>query len=225
MAAAPPRTERRRNPRIVPRNYRVWLVSGEFDEIYTTVNFARSLLNIGPGGACVETTGRLRPDVKMSLEVTFDGLNGALRTGAKIVWVDTRTEGGQEFHKAGLIFTGQMETTQAVRVYLKGQDPSKIIAEKKADYKRLKSDSEARRAGLGRRKPIKIAAYVLALLIMLYVAGFGAAVLLGKTTSSAPGLHFRYAKGGRWEDSLSTLFSPAYWLFRKAGVPIVYDGP
>lgn len=222
---AAPRPERRRHPRVAPRGSRVWLVSGEFDELYTTVNFGRKLLNIGSGGACVETTGRLRPDVKMSLEVKLDDLNGALRTSARIAWVDTKTEGGQEIHKAGLVFTGTLETTQAVRVYLKGQDPSKILAEKKADYLRLKNDADARKTGPGRRRsPLKAAALSLLLLGMLYVGGFGAAALLGRTTSAAPGLHFRYARGGPWEAKAAAFFGPAYRLFRAAGLPLVYDG-
>jgi hypothetical protein len=218
--------ERRKQRRMAPpENVKVWLVSGEFDELYTTVNFARRLVNLGMGGVCIETTGRLRPEVKMSVEIRFEDLNGTLRSDAKIVWVDTRTEDGNEIHTAGLKFGGTLDATQPVRMYLSGKDPSKLVAQKEAEYRVLKRNSEARREGIGPSR-VSLMRKIAAVFLMLslgYLASFWGFVLLGRTSSTQPGLHFRYLGGGGAEEIMAKIYAPATWAFRKAGINLIHE--
>lgn len=229
-APAGPRQERRKSRRFIPENVRVWVVSGEFEELYTTVNFARRLLNIGPKGACVETTGRLRPDVKLSLEVRFDSLNATLRAEARIMWAATDTKGSEEIHKAGLWFTGKVETTEPVRVFLEGGRPEKVVAQRQAEYQQLKRKSEERKgpapkkAGLFRK--LVLALFVL---VVLYNASFWGLVARGRIASTSPGIRYRYWPGGAEavdkEKALTTFYSPLVWVYQKAGVQLLHEAP
>src|SRR5258706_4250511 len=148
--AGPPR-ERRRHARLSPSKVRVRCVSGQFDDLSSTVNFAKRLLNVGVGGMCIETTGRLRPDVALTAEVRFDEFNGTLRSQAKIVWTETVKEGALEIQLAGLRFVGP-ELTAAVREYLEGGRATMIKAKRSAEYQELKAQSEERKAKVGRKK-------------------------------------------------------------------------
>ena len=228
--AAAPRQERRKSRRFVPEDVRVWVVSGEFEELYTTVNFARRLLNLGPKGACVETTGRLRPDVKLSVEVRFDKLNATLRAEARIMWVATEKEGAEEVHKAGLWFTGKVETTEPVRVFLEGGRPERIVAQKQAEYQELKRNSEARKqpavrkSGLGRK--LVLALFVL---FVLYNVSFWGLVARGRTASTTPGISYRFLSAGPEkagaEKALATFYSPLQALYRLAGIELRHEAP
>ena len=227
--SGPPR-ERRRHRRLTAENVRVRLVSGGFDDLASGVTFARRLINIGIGGMCVETTGRLRPGVKMSAEVRFDDFVGALRTQAQLIWAETVKQGASEVHLAGFRFVGP-ELTAPVRDFLEGGRATMIVTKRRAEYEDLKQKSEARKAGVGPKKwgaPKKTAAIFL-VLIFVYVASFGGLVFAGRRESQSPGIHFRYtgaeSKGGGAEESLSKLYYPLYWAFRKAGIELVYDAP
>jgi hypothetical protein len=200
-------------------------VSGEFEEVYTAVNFARRLLNLSSKGMCIETTGRLREGVKLNVELRFEDLNGSLRSPARIMWVDTLKEGGQEVHKAGVWFVGPVEATQPVRQYLEGGRPEAILAQRRAEYQDLKQKSEARKQGAERKKwgAGKKLAVTLLVLALLYVGSFWGFVLLGQT--GAP-LRYRYlGSEGRAEEVLRQVYSPAHWAFRQVGVDLTYDPP
>jgi len=214
--------ERRRHRRLSPPNVRVRCVSGEYDDLVSGVNFARRLINIGLGGMCVETTGRLRTGVKMSAELRFDDFGGALRTQAYLVWVDTRKEGATETYVAGFRFVGP-ELTSAVREFLDGGRASMIATRRRADYEDLKQKSEERKASVGRKKwsaPKKTAAGLL-LLIFFYLAGFGGLVTIGRQESPT-GVHFRYPAWAP-QEGLTTLYSPVLWALKKAGVDLTLD--
>jgi hypothetical protein len=228
MAQAPaaPRTERRRYPRINPPNLKVWLVSGEFEELYTTVNFCRRLYNLSMGGICVETTGRLRPDVKMCVEVRFDDLHSSLKSEAKIVWVHTATQGATEVHKAGLKFVGTPEITKPVREFLMGGRATMIRERRQAEYHILKQKSESRIIAQKKSGFLKKAIITLAILALVYVGSFWTFLLLGRTGTQDAGMRFRYlgegSKGGT-EVILSKVYAPLVWTFGKAGINLVYD--
>jgi hypothetical protein len=205
-------------------------VSGELDDLTSGVNFARGLANIGLGGMCVETTGRLRPGVTMSAEVRFEDFGGALRTQSQVVWAETRKEGALEVHWAGLRFIGP-EFTRPVREFLEGARATMIVTRRQAEYEILKHNSEVRKASAESKKwgaPKKTAATLL-VLAFLYVASFGVLVFAGRRESPPGGIHFRYAgaesTGGKAEEVLSKLYSPIYWVLRKAGVDLAYDAP
>jgi len=220
--AARPQQERRRHRRLSPPNVRVRCVSGEYDDLTSGVNFARRLLNIGLGGMCVETTGRLRSGVKMSAELRFDDFGGALRTQAQLVWTDTLKEGAAETYVAGFRFIGP-EFSSAVREFLDGGRASMIATKRHAEYVDLKQKSEERKAAVGRKKwsaPKKTAAGLL-LLIFFYLAGFGGLVTLGRQESPA-GVHFRYPAWAP-QEGMTTLYSPLYWALRKAGVELTLE--
>jgi hypothetical protein len=223
MTGSPrPQEERRLHRRLSPRNVRVRLVSGEYDDLTSGVNFAKRLVNIGLGGMCIETTGRLRAGVKMSAEIRFDDFGGALRTQALLVWVDSVKEGAVETYLAGFRFVGP-ELTSTVREFLEGGRASMIATKRQMEYQDLKVQAEERKAQAGRKKwsaPKKTAAGIL-LLIFLYVASFGAFVTLGRTEAPS-GIHFRSPKGIP-EESLTTLYAPLTWTFRKAGLEITVD--
>jgi hypothetical protein len=205
-------------------------VSGEFEDLAGGVNFARGLLNIGLGGMSIETTGRLRPNVKMSADVRFEGFGGALRAQAQVVWAETKKEGALEVHVAGVRFITP-EYTATVREFLEGGRATMIMAKRRADYEDLKQKSEASRdVNEGRRWGApKKAAVLLIVLILLYAGSFGMIVWAGRRESASSGTHFRYAgadsKGGRAEETLAKLYLPLYWALRKIGVDLTYDAP
>lgn len=204
----------------------MWCVSGEFEELYTTVNFARRLINLSLGGACIETSGRLRPDVKLSVEVRFDELGGILRSDSRIVWVDSRTEGGLEIHRAGLRFVGTLEATQPVRLYLSGQDPSRFVARRREEYQDLKRKAEARKDGAGSRGGgVRKLITAVLLLSLVYLASYWGFVLIGRVSSPQPGLHYRYFQDRGAEEAAVKVYAPALWLFRTLGVDLVHEAP
>jgi hypothetical protein len=225
-----PSQERRRYRRLSPANVRVRCASGEFEELSNGVDFARRLLNIGLGGMCVETTGRLRPGVKLSAEVRFDEFGGALRTQARVVWVETKKDGGLETHLAGVAFI-QPELSAPVREFLEGGRATMIVTKRQAEYEVLKHNAEARKAtvALGRWSPLKKLVVTLFTLSLLYVASFGGLVMAGRRESQSPGTHFRYAgassPGGSLEETLSKVYAPLYWASQRAGIPLTYDSP
>lgn len=223
-----PSPERRRHRRIAADKVRVRLVSGEYDDLTSGVNFARGLINVGLGGMCVETTGRLRAGVMMSSELRFDAFGGALRTKAQLVWVETRKDGAAETHVAGFRFIGP-ELTNTVREFLEGGRATMIVDKRRAEYAVLKQQSEERKIttapkGWSATKKVAVTGLVVAL---VYVAGFVALVLTGCQDTPGPGIHFRYAggesKSAGLEEGLARLYSPLYWAARKAGVDLSYD--
>jgi len=66
----------------------------------------------------------------------------------------------------------------------------------------------------------------LVLLLLVYVSSYGVWILRGSLDVPGGGLAYRYlaaepdSKGT--EESLAKFYSPLYWLFRKAGLPLVY---
>jgi hypothetical protein len=229
QAPRPQQQERRRHKRITPPNVRVRCVSGEFDDLTGGVNFAKRLLNLGKGGMCIETTGRLRAGITMSIEVRFDDFGGSLRTKAQMIWVDTLKEGAAETYVAGFRFIGP-ELTASVREFLDGGRGSMIASRRQAEYVELKEKAEIRKAGAARKPwsaPKKTAVGLFAV-IFLYVAGFGGLVTIGRREAPS-GTHYRYlgpeSKGGGLEEGLATLYSPMTWLLRRAGVDLTYDRP
>lgn len=222
--------ERRRHERITLDGGRIRLVSGEYDDLTSGVNFARRLINVSLGGMCVETTGRLRAGVIMSTELRFDDFGGSLRTKAQFIWVETVKDGDAETHLAGLQFIGP-EMTTTVREFLDGVRASTIFRKRHAEYKILKQLSQERkgttaRKGWSTRKTVMVTCLVIAL---VYLAGFVAAVLTGRRDTSGSGVHFRYAgresKGGVLEKALARLYSPLYGAALKAGLDLRYDPP
>jgi hypothetical protein len=218
--------ERRRHRRLSMDKVRVRLVSGQFENLSGTVNFAKRLLNVGLGGACIETTGRLRPDVAMTVEIRFDEFGGNLRSAAQVIWTETVGDKGLETHLMGLKFIG-LEISNAVRDYFDGGRASAIISKRRAEYEVLKEKAEARKANVGTpkwsaKKKMLVSALVL---VLLYVGSFGGLVAAGRTESAAPGIHYRYLGGDDVEGALAKLYSPAYWAARKAGLDLTCDRP
>lgn len=228
--AAGPRPERRRFRRLSPEGARVWLVSGEFDELYTTVNFGKRLLNIGSRGCCIETTGRLRPEVLMSVEVRFESVNGALRAPARIVWTDTKVQGGQETHLAGFRFEGEPEMAQTVRELLGGVRPTMIMEQRSRDYEELKRKAEERKKGPEKPagRPVRRVLLLLFFLLLAYGGSFAGLVARGRLEAPPPEIRFRYAPGGDpqgAERGLAAAFGPAYAAARACGIPLTYVPP
>ncbi len=218
---SPPGGERRRRRRLVLDKVRVRCVSGDFDDLSGDVNFARRLINVGLGGACIETTGRLRPDVKLTLEIRFDDIGSALRSKAQIIWVDTLTQGAAEEHRAGLRFIGP-ELTQPVRELLEGGQAAEIAARRRDEHAALKKQSESRKEEAGRRglgRPAKAALFLL-VLALGYFGSFWGLVLQGRIGTSKP-ISFSYSET-YLEDAFARFYAPALWVFRKAGVEILY---
>jgi hypothetical protein len=229
-APRPPRQERRRHQRLTVKNARVRCVSGEFDDLVSSVNFATRLVNIGLGGMCVETTGRLRPGVKLSGEVRFDDFNGALRTQCTVLWVDTKKDGALETHLAGLRFVGP-EFTVTVREFLEGGRATMIVTKRQAEYEDLKAKAEARKATVAIKRwgvPQKLVVTFL-VLVFLYIGSFTGLVFAGRRDAPSGGTHFRYtraeSKDSGIELTLSKLYLPLYWAIRKGGCPVTYDDP
>jgi hypothetical protein len=223
-----PAQERRRNERVLPEKVRAWLVNGQFEEILSTVNFCKRLINLSPAGMCCETTGRLRVGVQMTAEVRFDVIGGNIRAGAKIVWVDTVTQGGLEIYRAGLQFVGKIEMTKPVREYFQGRSPVSIVATRKQEYQDLKTKSEARKKGIGSGKAavVKKTGVTLLVLLILYMGSFGFLVHRGRVESTQPGIHFRYASpGSSAEETLAKIYTPLLRIFRAVGVNLNYTPP
>lgn len=219
------RPERRAQKRILPANARAWLVSGEFEDLYTTVNFARGLINISPRGACVETSGRLRPDLKLSVEVRFDDIQSSLRAEARAVWTDTVTEGGNETHRMGVCFVGTPQIPKPVRDLLSGARPEAVMAVREREFEDLKRKADERKKGPARKKAgwAKTLGLFVVLLVLIYAAGFWTAVLRGWLEPPGPGIRFRYAKeNAELDRTLANVFRPAYDLFRAVGIPLTH---
>jgi hypothetical protein len=233
MSPSPiPQGERRRHERLSPDRVKVRCASGELDELYSGVNFAKRVVNVGLGGVCIETTGRLRPDVTLSVEIKFEAISGALRSQAKIIWARTDKEGAAETHLCGLRFIGP-EITAPVREYLEGGRASMIMTRRQIEYEELKTKSEARKAAAARKpwsKPKKTVAGILVLLFC-YIALFGGLVTHGRREAPAGGggIHYRYlsadSTSGPGEETFAKIFNPLYWAIRKAGVDLTYDQP
>ena len=219
--------ERRRHfRRDADNKVRVRLVSGEFDDPASSVNFAKRLVNYTQAGACVETTGRLRPDIKMKIELKFDAFNGHLRSQVQVVWAETKKEGAAEVHLVGLRFVGA-ELTNAVRDFFEGDRASLIVTRRKAEYEDLKAKSTARKHDMMRKKwsTTKKSIVFPLLLILIYVGSFGVFVGLGRTNPGGPGIRFRYVEGGSTEETLAKIYSPLVWAAQKAGVDLAHDAP
>lgn len=220
-----PVRERRRYCRRALAKVRVRLVSGEFDDLAGSVNFARRLVNVSQAGACVETTGRLRPDVKMTIEIRFEEFGGTLRSQAQVIWADTVKEGAAETHLLGLRFVG-LELTNAVRDFFEGDRASMIVSKRRAEYEELKLESTARKANLaGNRWSATRKSFVFPLLlVLLYVGSFGGFLAAGRTESAGPGIRFRYLGGpAAAEETLAKIYSPLVWAARKAGLELTYE--
>jgi hypothetical protein len=223
-----PSQERRRNERILPDNVRAWLVNGQFEEIFSTVNFCKRLINLSPAGMCCETTGRLRVGVQMSAEIRFDGIGGNIRAGAKIIWVDTVQNGGLEVYRAGLQFVGKVDMTKPVREFFQGRNPVSIVSSRKAEYQDLKAKSEARKKVVGSRgvAVAKKTGVTLLILLILYLGSFGFLVHRGRVDSPNPGIHYRYASpGSNAEETLAKIYTPLLRIFRAMGVDLNYTPP
>ena len=212
-------------------NVRVRVSNAQFDDVAGGVNFAKRLINVGLGGVCVETTGRLRPDVKLYVEVKFEAFVGAIRAQAQVIWTKTDAQGPVETHLMGLRFV-QPEISSTVRDFFEGDRASLIMTRKQAEYEELKAKSEKRKLDAARKpwsKPKKTVAGILVLLFV-YVAAFGGLVTAGRRESKDPGIHFRYlgpqsTGEGSGEQTLAKIFSPVLWSLRKAGVDLTYDDP
>ena len=216
--------ERRRLFRRVADNVRVRLVSGEFDDPASSVNFAKRLVNFTQAGACVETTGRLRPDIRMTIELKFEAFGGTLRSQAQVVWAETRKEGASEAHFLGVRFVGA-ELTNAVRDFFEGDRASMIVSRRAAEYQDLKAKSTARKRDMMGKKwsTTKKSIVFPLLLILIYVGSFGVFVGIGRTNPGGPGIRFRYVQGGSTEETLAKIYSPLVWAAQKAGVDLTYD--
>ncbi len=223
-----PAQERRKNERVLPDGVRAWLVNGQFEEILSTVNFCKRLINLSPAGMCCETSGRLRVGVQMNAEVRFDTIGGSIRAGAKIIWVETQQQGGLEVHRAGLQFVGKVDITKPVREYFGGRSAVSIVATRKQEYQELKAKSEARKSGIGsgRAGAVKKTGVTLLVLLILYLGSFGVLVQRGKIESSEPGIHYRYASpGSNAEETLAKIYMPLLRIFRALGVHLNYTPP
>lgn len=221
--------ERRHHRRLTLDKVRVRLVSGQFEDLSGSVNFAKRLVNVGLGGACIETSGRLRPDVDMTVEIRFDEFGGSLRSQAQIIWTETVGDRGLETHLMGLKFVG-LELSNTVRQYLDGGRASQILSKRRAEYEELKEKAEARKAAPTARKwsatrKLLMSALVL---LLLYAGSFGGLVAAGRTDSAQPGIRYRYLgreSTGEGEETLAKFYSPAYWAARRAGLDLTYDRP
>jgi hypothetical protein len=203
---------------------RVRLVSGEFDDPASSVNFAKRLINYTQAGACVETTGRLRPDIKMKIELKFEAFGGHLRSQVQVIWAETRNEGASEVHLVGMRFVGP-ELTNAVRDFFEGDRASLIVTRRKAEYEELKAKSTARKNDMMKKKwsTTKKSIVFPLLLILVYIGSFGAFVGLGRTNPGGPGIRFQYVKGGSSEETLAKVYWPLMWAAQKAGVDLAHD--
>jgi hypothetical protein len=223
-----PAQERRRNERVLPDNVRAWLVNGQFEEILSTVNFCKRLINLSPAGMCCETSGRLRVGVQMTAEIRFDTIGGSIRAGAKIIWVDTVQQGGLEIYRAGLQFVGKIDMTKPVREYFGGRSAVSIVATRKQEYQELKAKSTARKLGMGsgKAKVVKRTGVTLLLLLILYMGSFGFLVHRGRVESTQPGIRYRYASpGSNAEETLAKIYMPLLRIFRAMGVDLTYTPP
>jgi hypothetical protein len=104
--ASRPMQERRKNERVLPDRVRVWLVNGQFEEILSTVNFCKKLINISPAGMCCETSGRLRVGVEMTAESRFDA-SGATSARRPRSSGSRRSAGRPRDPQCGLQFVGK----------------------------------------------------------------------------------------------------------------------
>ena len=226
-----PPKERRRHQRLPPDNIRVRVINGQFDDVGGTVNLAKRLVNVSLGGVCIETTGRLRPDVKLNVELKFDAFNGALRSQTQVIWTETVNSGPSETHLMGLRFI-QPEISSAVRDFFEGDRATLIMNRRQIEYEQLKANSEKRKLDAARKPwstPKKTVAFAL-VLIFLYVATFGGFVMAGRREASGPGIHYRYlgpqsTGQGSGESTLAKIFSPLLQALQKAGVQLTYDDP
>jgi len=226
-----PVRERRRHQRIPPDNIRVRVINGMFDDVGGTVNLAKRLVNVSLGGVCIETTGRLRPDVKLNVELKFDAFNGALRAQTQVIWTRTDTAGPVESHFMGLRFVAP-EISSAVRDFFEGDRASMIMNRRQIEFEQLKAKSEERKLAAARRpwsKPKKTVAGALVLLF-IYVASFAGFVWAGKREVAGPGIHYRYlgpqsTGEGSGESTVAKIYSPLLLGLQKAGVKLTYDDP
>jgi hypothetical protein len=123
-------------------NVRVRVSNAQFDDVGGGVNFAKRLVNVSLGGVCIETSGRLRPDVKLFVEVKFDAFVGALRAQAQVIWTNSVDRGGVETHTMGLRFI-QPEISSTVRDFFEGDRATLIMTRKQAEYEELKAKSRS----------------------------------------------------------------------------------
>jgi hypothetical protein len=223
---ATPVRERRRHRRICPPNVRVRCSSGQFDDVGGGVNFSKRLVNLSPAGLCIETTGRLRPEVRMNVEVRFDDFGGTLRGPAQIVWAETVQKGGVEMHLTGLRLIGP-EMTAPVREFFEGGRPTMIAAQRQVEYRDLKQKSEDRKAGRFKKwSASKKSVSLVLVLLFVYVASFGGFVQAGRRDAPGPGIHFRFPGPPSTDEGiLEKIYSPLLWSLRKAGLDVTVDRP
>ena len=223
-----PHGERRRARRYSPDNVLVRVGSGVFEEKNTAVNFAVKLLNVSLRGMCVQTAGRLRSGVKMVAEVRFSDLAATIRSDTRVVWVDTEDQGGKEIHRAGLVFVGNVQIAKPVREYLLGADREMIQSKREMEYAQLKRNAEVRKDKAGKKGGFfKKAIAALFILAILYAGSFWVFAFLGRAETTGAEITFRYLPSSSgdstMERALAKFYSPAYWLFRKAGADLRYE--
>lgn len=94
--------ERRRQPRTRPSSETVRLRAAEAAAV--PYNLALRLVDLSDRGACVETTGRLRPGQRMILDLTLPGAPAPVRVKGTIRWSRSAPKEGRGPDVAGIQF-------------------------------------------------------------------------------------------------------------------------
>jgi hypothetical protein len=102
--------ERRRHARTAPDAG--YFLTCTASGVLSPSNLSTRLLDVGPQGACVLTTGRLREDVALDLCIVLPGFLSRFRARAVVRWSKTvrSPDGFREAHVAGLRFERFEET-------------------------------------------------------------------------------------------------------------------
>jgi hypothetical protein len=114
--------ERRKGNRTVYKGAKVACFSAEHQSQHDSYNFASHLVDVGLGGMCILSVGRLRDGVRMNVDIFFPQHQGGLKAIAKVKWSREIDYRGKTLFMTGLEFVGRPEFTGRALDAVRGRE-------------------------------------------------------------------------------------------------------
>lgn len=118
--------EKRKHARQVYKGAKVLCYSSEDPRGANPYNFATHLVDVGLGGVCILSVGRLRPEIKMIVDIFFQQYAGGLKAPARVCWSKEVEHKGKMLFMTGLEFLTKPEFTGRALDAVLGRDSKRL---------------------------------------------------------------------------------------------------